>query len=133
MKRYFVDTCVLIWFIEENKRVSDIYYDLEYYQGDFFTSMESITELFYLIQSGKVKINISISKLIEYFNQVNIKILPFDLKALDILKELPFFKEHNDPTDRKIIAHAIANNCTLISGDSNFTLYEKNGLKHIEV
>ena len=133
MKKYIIDTCVLIWLIDENKRADDVRYDMEYYQGDFFISMEAITELFYLVQSGKLKLKIPLAKLIEYFNQVNIKILTFDIRALGILRELPFFKEHNDPTDRKIIAHAIATNCALISGDDNFTLYEENGLKYIEV
>ena len=133
MKRYFIDTCVLIWLIDENKRVDDVRYDMQYYRGDFFISMEAITELFYLAQSGKLKLKISLTKLIDYLNQSNIKILTFDLKALEILRKLPFFKEHNDPTDRKIIAHAIATNSILISGDSNFMLYEKNGLKYIEV
>ena len=133
MKRCIIDTCVLIWLIGKNKRVDNIYYDMEYYQGDFFISMESVTEMIYLIQSGKFKINIPITKILDDFKQLNLKILDFDTKALNVLKELPFFKEHKDPTDRKIIAHAIANNCTLISSDDNFPLYEPYGLKYIEV
>ena len=38
-----------------------------------------------------------------------------------------------DPTDRNIIAHAIADKRILISGDSNFSLYEPAGLKFLEV
>jgi len=30
MKRYFIDTCVLIWLLEGNKRVKDINYDIDY-------------------------------------------------------------------------------------------------------
>ena len=133
MKRYFIDTCVLIWLIDGNKRVDDVRYDMQYYQGDFFISMESVTEMIYLIQSGKFKINIPITKILNDFKQLNLKILDFDTKALDVLKELPFFKEHKDPTDRKIIAHAIANHYTLISSDDNFPLYEPYGLKYINV
>jgi len=133
MKRYFIDTCVLIWLIDENRRVNNVRYDIEYYQGDFFISMEAITEMMYLIQSGKLKFFTSPDIIFEALKTLNIKILDFDLKALHVLKDLPFFKEHNDPTDRNIIAHAIANNCALISSDSNFPLYEPFGLKYIEV
>jgi PIN domain nuclease of toxin-antitoxin system len=133
MKRYFIDTCVLIWLIDENRCVNDVRYDMEYYQGDFFISMEAITEMMYIIQSGKLKFFMSPDVIFNAINDFNIKILPFDTKALNTLKDLPFFKQHNDPTDRKIIAHAIANKCALISSDDNFPLYEPYGLKYIEV
>ena len=133
MKRYIIDTCVIIWILQESKRVADIYYDMQYYQGDFYVSMESVTELVFLIQSGKLKITIPISTLLQYFEQLNLKILHFDENALKVLFTLPFFKQHNDPTDRNIIAHAIASNCNLISSDDNFPLYEPYGLSYIEV
>ena len=133
MKRCIIDTCVLIWLIQKNKRVDDIYYDMEYYQGDFFISMESITEMIYLIQSGKLKILAPYEIILHTLKDLNINVLDFDLKALNVLVELPFFREHKDPTDRKIIAHAIANQCTLISSDENFPLYEPFGLKYINV
>ena len=133
MKRYFIDTCILVWILQENKRVNDVRYDMRYYQGDFFVSMEAITEMMYLMQSEKLKISTSYDVIFNIISDLNIKILDFDTKALDVLKELPFFKEHNDPTDRKIIAHSIANKCILISSDKNFPLYEPYGLKYINV
>ena len=133
MRRYIIDTCVLVWILQENKRVNDVRYDMEYYQGDFFISMESITEMIYLIQSGKLKILAPYDIILDTLKDLNVKTLDFDLKALNILKDLPFFNEHKDPTDRKIIAHAIANNCILISYDSNFPQYEPYGLTYIEV
>jgi PIN domain nuclease of toxin-antitoxin system len=132
MKRYIIDTCVFIWILQENKRIDDVYYDMQYYQGDFYISIESISEVVYLIQSGKLKILTSYNVIFDLLNDLNIKILDFDLKALNALKELPFFKEHKDPTDRKIIAHAIANNCILISSDNNFSLYRPYGLTYID-
>ena len=133
MRRCIIDTCVLIWILQENKRVNDIAYNMRYYQGDFYVSMETMTEMMYLIQSGKLKVFPYYEIIFETLKDLNIKILDFDLKALNVLKDLPFFKEHPDPTDRKIIAHSIANNCTLISSDSNFPLYEPYGLTYIEV
>jgi PIN domain nuclease of toxin-antitoxin system len=133
MKRYLIDTCVAIWLFEENKRVDNVNYDMQYYQGEFFISMESVTELFYLIQSGKLKSKTSIETILNKFKSFNINILDFDLKALNVLKKLPFFKEHPDPVDRKIIAHAIANHSILISSDEKFLLYQPYRLKYVEV
>jgi len=133
MKRYLIDTCVFIWILQEDKRIDDVYYDMQYYQGDFFISMESMTEMIHLIQSGKLKILTSYNVIFDLLNSLNLKVLEFDLRALNVLKELPFFKEHKDPTDRKIIAHSIANKCILISSDKNFPLYEPYGLKYINV
>ena len=106
---------------------------MQYYQGDFYISIESISEVVYLMQSGKLKIFTSYNIIFDLLNELNVKILDFDLKALNVLKKLPFFKEHKDPTDRKIIAHSIANKCTLISSDKNFPLYEPYGLTYIGV
>ena len=128
-----IDTCVLVWILQENKRVNDIRYDIQYYQGDFYVSMEAITEMMYLIQSRKLKIFPSYEIIFETLNSLDVRILNFDFKALNVLKDLPFFKQHNDPTDRKIISHAITNHCALISSDENFPLYEPYGLKYIEV
>jgi PIN domain nuclease of toxin-antitoxin system len=124
---------VLVWILQENKRVDDVRYDMRYYQGDFYVSMETMTEMMYLIQSGKLKVFPSYEIIFETLNNLNVKILDFDLKALNILKDLPFFNEHKDPTDRNIIAHAISNKCSLISSDKNFPLYEPYGLKYIDV
>jgi len=42
MKRYFIDTCVLKWLLEKNKRVKDINYDIDFYQGNYAISMLNI-------------------------------------------------------------------------------------------
>ena len=51
MKRYFIDTCVLIWLFEKNKRVKEVIYDIEYYQGNFAVSIEVLKEFIYLLST----------------------------------------------------------------------------------
>ena len=41
-------------------------------------------------------------------------------------------QDHNDPSDHVIIAHAITNRIPLISDDSKFEFYCKQGLELIE-
>lgn len=133
MKRYLLDTCALIWYIDNNKRIKPIAEDIEYYQGDFAVSIESLKEFVYLMHSGKLKFEIDFKKLVSALEKGNISILPFHEHELKCLFKLPFFKEHPDPTDRQIIATAIATKRTLISGDSRFPLYNKAGLSYKEI
>ena len=133
MKRYFIDTCVLIWLIEGNKRVKDVIYDIEYYQGDFAVSVEVLQEFANLLAAGKLKINFTYKQLVDKLINTGIEICYFEKKHLKYLFELPYFAVHTDQNDRNIIAHAIAERRILISADSNFLLYEKSGLKFLNV
>ena len=117
MNRYLLDTCALIWYLNKEKRMADIAYDIEYYLCDAAVSATSIAELLYLIQSGKLKIGISFDELIQMLKSKGINLYTIDFDQLEELSRLPFYKKHQDPFDRLIISHAIADNRTLISGD----------------
>jgi len=133
MKRYFIDTCVLIWLIDDHKRIRNIAYDIEYYQGDFAVSVEVLQEFANLLAVGKIKIKFDYKKLIEKLKELGIEICAFEKKHLKYLYNLPYFTAHKDQNDRNIIAHAIADKRILISGDGNFSLYEKHGLQFFEI
>ena len=133
MQRYFLDTCALIWLLDGNKRVKDISYDIEYYQGDYAVSIEVLKEFTNLLASGKLQYDIDYKKLVEYLEDSRIEICNFDNPHLKQLFNLPFFPQHKDQTDRNIIAHAIADKRILISGDESFYLYEDSGLKFLEM
>ena len=133
MKRYFIDTCTLIWLLEGKKRVEDVSYDIKYYQGNFAVSIEVLKEFANLLSSGKIKINYDYEKLIKELTDSGIEICYFEKPQLKHLFDLPYFPEHGDQNDRNIITHAIADKRILISGDKRFSLYEKHGLKFLEV
>ena len=133
MKRYYIDTCVLKWIIEGNKRIKKITHDMEYYQGDFAVSVEVIKEFANLLAAGDLKIKFTYKDLIDILVNNNITISAFEKKHIKYLFDLPYFSQHKDPTDRNIIAHAIADKRILISGDEKFHLYETAGLKFLEV
>jgi len=133
MKRYFIDTCVLIWLLEGNKRVRGVAEDIKYCQGDFAASMEVVTEFLNLSSFGDIKTNMDCRTLLQILDSYGIDVYNFEKKHLKYLGDLPAFREHKNPYDRNIIAHAIADNRTLISGDSRFSLYEDYGLDFWEV
>ena len=133
MKRYFIDTCVLKWLVEGNKRVKEVARDIEYYQGDFAVSIIVLLEFANLYATGRLEIKFDYKKLNEKLTDMGIEICTFDKKHLKYLFDLPYFPNHTDPADRNIIAHAIADKRILISGDEHFSTYENYGLKLLEI
>jgi PIN domain nuclease of toxin-antitoxin system len=133
MKRYFIDTCTLIWLLEGKKRVNDVAYDIEYYQGNFAVSIEVLKEFANLLSAKKITIDYDYEKLIKRLANSGIEVCTFDKKHLKCLFDLPYFSEHGDQTDRNIVAHAIADKRTLVSGDRRFSFYEKHGLNFLEI
>ena len=129
MKRYFIDTCVLI----DNKRIKKIVDDMKYYQGDFAVSVEVLQEFANLLSAGKIKVKFTYKQLITVLVKNNIAICDFEKKHLKYIFDLPYFPQHADQNDRNIIAHAIADKRILISGDEKFHFYENAGLKFLEV
>jgi len=63
----------------------------------------------------------------------DLQICYFEKKDLDILSGLPYFDRNKDPNDRSIIATAISRKRVLITGDKDFSLYEKHGLQLLEI
>lgn len=58
MKRYLLDTCVLIWLLNENERVKSLAEDINYYQGDYAISVESIKEFIYLFRAERLTLTL---------------------------------------------------------------------------
>ena len=131
--RYYIDTCVLKWLFEGNKRVRKIAYDIESYQGNYAVSMEVLKEFFNLLAFNKIKADIDYDTLIKALDMWGVEICSFEKKHLKYLYNLPSFTAHTDPIDRNIIAHAIADKRILISGDEHFPLYENAGLKFLKI
>ena len=133
MNRYFIDTCVLKWVLEGNKRTKRVASDIEYYQGNFAVSINVLQEFANLLANGKLEMKYNDKKLISDLEELGIEVCYFEKKHLKYLFDLPYFPQHGDPIDRNIIAHAIAEKRILISGDERFPLYEKHGLKFLKV
>jgi PIN domain nuclease of toxin-antitoxin system len=70
---------------------------------------------------GKLKLDIKLEELKEEIVKNNFEILPFDFEHLITLSTLE--EIHKDPFGRILIAQAISEKQTIISKDSNFSLY----------
>ena len=126
MVRYLLDTHTLLWFISEDKKLSD---------GARQLILDSSSEIFLSIASLweiAIKVNIGKLALDEPFEQLFPKELHFHkIRILDItidnlvqLTTLP--SHHRDPFDRLIIAQALDEKIPIISVNTRFDRYGVN-------
>ena len=72
--------------------------------------------------------------LISIENDYGIRILPTNLSHVMTYARMRLntAQDHKDPYDHMIIAHAMTERLTLISSDSRFPYYRRQGLKLVE-
>ena len=121
--RYLLDTHTLLWFISENKKLSDRAHRLILdSSSEIFLSIASLWEI-------AIKVNIGKLTLDEPFEQLfpkelhfhNLRILEITVDSLARLTALPV--HHRDPFDRLIIAQALVEGLPIIGVDSAFDAY----------
>jgi len=121
---YLIDTHVLLWWINAEKRVSDKAESL---------IRSSRNEIYWSVASSwEVSIKHSMGKL--WFDETPETLLPRELErnrieSLPILNEHAFMAgqlplHHKDPFDRMLVAQACIESMGLISNDPSFRSYE---------
>ncbi|WP_029274142.1 type II toxin-antitoxin system VapC family toxin [Pedobacter borealis] len=116
MKKYLLDTHVLLWMQDDNIALSKTARKiLEDPNTQLYLSIVSLWEITIKQSLGKLQLEYSLDELIDSCNTSNITILPIDYGTLKILKVLPFL--HRDPFDRIIIATSMELDLDLISSD----------------
>ena len=133
-----LDTCVLIHLTTDQDLLSeDVYAIVKNYENTLCISVETVRELVIQFNKGKLvsKYWKSVEAMInaikdEYF----IDILPIREEHMRTYGNLRINKvqEHHDPSDHVIISHAITERIPLISDDSKFEFYRKQGLEFIQ-
>lgn len=58
-------------------------------------------------------------------HEMGAKILPIRFRHLDQLSKLPTYENHRDSFDRMLIAQALAEDLTMVSGDMRFSEYKR--------
>jgi len=132
-ERYLLDTCALLWLLSGDKRIKSFWEKHKDYYPDWAISMDSLKEILYKKERKKLNLALTYSQIIEALGDNNLQICNFEKKDLDILSNLPFFEEHKDPNDRSIIAIAISRKRVMVTSDTEFSRYEKYGLKLLQI
>ena len=122
---YLLDTHTLLWFINGDSclpiKVIDEIVNLK---NRCFISIASIWEIAIKIKLSKLTLLSDFNRLIEFFTQNQIEILPLTFNHIQSLNDLE--PHHRDPFDRILIAQAITEELTILSKDRIFTYYNIN-------
>ena len=129
--RYIIDTNVFINFVEQNYLSDDVLAIVTDCENIIYISSESIKEFIHLVQNEKIKLSKDI-KTLDVFDLIENK-LGFNVKYvtkehLRTLSKLNLVENHNDPSDRLIISQALTEKVPLLSSDTKFPKYRKQGL-----
>ena len=132
--RYLLDTSILIFKITDKDRLSrDVNAILEDPDNTFYLSVESVRELIVLFRKKRYLLNFwkTAEEMVDDIEtNCFIKILPLKKEHLETYAglEINEAQDHNDPSDHIIISHAITERIPLISSDTRFPFYTKQGL-----
>lgn len=121
MKRYLLDTHILLWWLINSPRLGDSVREILSDPNNYIAvSVVSAWEISIKLSSNKkFKMLASVEDCLSEGNGFNI--LPVSAKHVFELERLPNL--HKDPFDRMLIAQAISEECVLISSDKSITEY----------
>ena len=135
--RYLLDTHILFYYVANHSLLDrNVTAMLEDAYNMLCVSAETIRELIvaYKNKGFTTKRWKTCEELIDSIeNDYCVTILPLDKHIMQTYSELTLNEAqgHKDPSDHVIISHAITLGLPLISSDSRFSFYEKQGLKLI--
>ena len=133
--RYLIDTNIFIRVVIDGYLQTKIKEIINDYENIIYVSSESIKEYIHLHKNKKIasKKNICLHDILDFTEQTLGFIVKYAAKEhLKIFSKLDLVEGHGDPSDRLIIAQAITEKIPLISSDSKFPKYRKQGLQFIQ-
>lgn len=122
MRKLLVDTCAIIWLATGDRKLSKLARGAMCDAELLCFSSISIWEIARLVKAGDLELPVSPARLAELLvEQYEMKELPVSNSISLRASALPEF--HKDPADRFIIATALINDLTVVTGDHRFAEY----------
>ena len=122
MRKLLVDTCAIIWLATGDRKLSQLARDAMRDAELLCFSSISIWEIARLVKAGDLEIPVTPVRLADMLvEQYDMKELPINNSIALRSSALP--EIHKDPTDRFIIATALRNDFTVVTGDRRFAEY----------
>lgn len=121
--RVLIDSHALIWYVDQDKLLSiDSHAAISDPANDLLLSAGSIWEIGIKIGLGKLLLTEPFKLWMnQAISDLHVTVLPLTVEYVDVQSNLP--KHHGDPFDRLIVAQAIVEQVSIISGDSNLDAY----------
>ena len=122
MRRILVDSCAIIWLATGDRKLSKIARDAMRDAELLCFSSISIWEIARLVKAGDLELPVSPTRLADLLvEQYEMKEFPVNSSISLRASALP--EIHKDPADRFIIATALLNDFTVVTGDHRFAEY----------
>ena len=122
MKKYLIDTHILLWLMLEPQKLSNaVKKTLQNTNNELYISRISLWEIAIKIKIGKLNIKMNFIDICVALKENDFILL--DLKNKHIVETLALPFHHRDPFDRMLIAQAKTENLTIITKDQNFSEY----------
>ena len=122
MRKLLVDTCAIIWLATGDRKLSKLARGAMRDAELLCFSSISIWEIARLVKARDLEIPVSPARLAELLvEQYEMKELPVNNSVSLRASALP--EIHKDPADRFIIATALINDLTVVTGDHRFAVY----------
>lgn len=121
--RLLIDSHALIWYVDQDHLLSPAAHAaITDPAHDLLLSAGSIWEIAIKFGLGKLVLSQPYKLwMTRAISDLAISVLPITLEHADVQAGLP--RHHGDPFDRLLIAQAIVEQVSIISGDSNMDLY----------
>jgi len=132
--RYFIDTNIFLFLCHTPDELgSEIEALFDDYENSFIISSESIREIIMLLKDDRVQMKgwHSYADIRASLDKHGIEIRCVAEAHLKTLYRLCPAPRHSDPADLMIIAQAITEGVPLISSDTKFPLYVRQGLNAV--
>ena len=122
MRKLLVDTCAIIWLATGDRKLSQFARDAMRDAELLCFSSISIWEIARLVKAGDLEIPVTPVRLADMLVE------RYDMKELPITNSIALRSSalpeiHKDPADRFIIATALLNEFTVVTGDHRFEEY----------
>ena len=122
MRKLLVDTCAIVWLATGDRKLSQFARDAMRDAELLCFSSISIWEIARLVKAGDLEIPVSSMRLAEMLvERYDMKEFPVNNSVSLRASALP--EIHRDPADRFIIATALINDFTVVTGDHRFAEY----------
>jgi len=121
--RYLMDTCTLIWVVENSDSLSvkakeAVLSD----DSEVFFSPVSAWEIGIKLSLGKLTMTGGADEAFRILTENGFSFLPVEWEHTQFLEKMPW--HHKDPFDRLLISTAMAEDLTLITSDSDISKYD---------